>query len=44
MSAHVLNADYLPLIQARVERATTARAAQAEAEAETLFPIDEDAS
>ena len=37
-------ADYLPLIQARIERATTALAAQAEADADTLFPIDGAAS
>ena len=32
-------ADYLPLIQARIDRATTTLAAQAEAEGDTLFPI-----
>lgn len=32
-------ADYLPLIHARIERATTTLAAQAEADADTLFPI-----
>lgn len=37
-------ADYLPLIQARIDRTTTALAAQAEADADTLFPIDEAAS
>ena len=37
-------ADYLPLIHARIERATTALAAQAEAEGDTLFPIDGAAS
>lgn len=37
-------ADYLPLIQARIERATTALAAQAEADADTLFPMDGAAS
>ena len=37
-------ADYLPLIQARIERATAALAAQAEAEGDTLFPIDGAAS
>lgn len=37
-------ADYLPLIQARIERATTALATQAEAEGDTLFPIDGAAS
>ena len=37
-------ADYLPLIQARIDRATTALAAQAEADADTLFPIDGAAS
>lgn len=37
-------ADYLPLIRARVERATTTLAAQAEADADTLFPIDGAAS
>lgn len=33
-------ADYLPLIHARIERATTALSAQADADAGTLFPID----
>lgn len=33
-------ADYLPLIHARIDRATAALGAQAEAEGETLFPID----
>lgn len=37
-------ADYLPLIRARIERATAALAAQAEADADTLFPIDGAAS
>ena len=37
-------ADYLPLIRARIERATTALAAQAEADADVLFPIDGSAS
>ena len=37
-------ADYLPLIRARIDRATTALAAQAEADADTLFPIDGAAS
>ena len=37
-------ADYLPLIHARIERATTTLAAQAEAEGDTLFPIDGAAS
>ena len=37
-------ADYLPLIQARIERATTKREARAEAEGGALFPIDGDAS
>ena len=37
-------ADYLPLIHARLERATTTLAAQAEADADTLFPIDGAAS
>ena len=37
-------ADYLPLIQARIERATAELAAQAEADADTLFPIDGAAS
>ena len=37
-------ADYLPLIQARIERATAALAAQAEAEGDALFPIDGAAS
>ena len=37
-------ADYLPLIQARIERATATLAAQAEADADTLFPIDGAAS
>ena len=32
--------DYLPLIQARIERATTELEARAEADADTLFPID----
>ena len=33
-------ADYLPLIHARLDRAATTLAAQAEAEGDTLFPID----
>ena len=33
-------ADYLPLIQARIDRATAELAARAEADADTLFPID----
>ena len=37
-------ADYLPLIQARIERATATLAAQAEADADTLFPMDGAAS
>ena len=37
-------ADYLPLIRARIERAATALATQAEADADTLFPIDGAAS
>ena len=37
-------ADYLPLIQARIERATTKREARAEAEGDTLFPMDGAAS
>ena len=37
-------ADYLPLIRARIERATATLAAQAEADADTLFPIDGAAS
>ena len=37
-------ADYLPLIQARIERATATLAAQAESEGDTLFPIDGAAS
>ena len=37
-------ADYLPLIQARIDRATAELEAQAEAEADTLFPIDGAAS
>ena len=37
-------ADYLPLIRARIERATAALAAQAKADADTLFPIDGAAS
>ena len=37
-------ADYLPLIHARIERATTTLAVQAEADADTLFPIDGAAS
>ena len=37
-------ADYLPLIHARLDRATDALAAQAEADADTLFPIDGAAS
>ena len=37
-------ADYLPLIRARIDRATTALDAQAEAEGDTLFPIDGAAS
>lgn len=37
-------ADYLPLIRARIERATAELAAQAEADADTLFPIDGAAS
>ena len=36
--------DYLPLIRARLDRATAALAAQAEADADTLFPIDGTAS
>ena len=37
-------ADYLPLIHARIERATAELEAQAEADADTLFPIDGAAS
>ena len=37
-------ADYLPLIQARIDRATAELAARAEAEGDTLFPIDGAAS
>ena len=37
-------ADYLPLIRARIARATTALAAQAEAEGDTLVPVDGAAS
>ena len=37
-------ADYLPLIQARIDRATAELEAQAEADADTLFPIDGAAS
>ena len=37
-------ADYLPLIQARIERAAAALSAQADADAGTLFPIDGAAS
>ena len=37
-------ADYLPLIRARIERADATLAAQAEADADTLFPIDGAAS
>lgn len=37
-------ADYLPLIQARIDRATAEMEAQAEAEGDTLFPIDGAAS
>ena len=37
-------ADYLPLIQARIDRATAALDAQAEADTDTLFPIDGAAS
>lgn len=37
-------ADYLPLIRARIDRADTALAEQAEADAATLFPIDGGAS
>ena len=37
-------ADYLPLIQARIDRATAELAARAEADADTLFPIDGAAS
>ena len=33
-------ADYLPLIQARIDRATAELAARAEAEGDTLFPMD----
>ena len=36
--------DYLPLIQARIDRATAELAARAEADADTLFPIDGAAS
>lgn len=36
--------DYLPLIQARIDRATAELAARAEAEGDTLFPIDGAAS
>ena len=34
-------ADYLPLIHARIERATTEMEAQAEASADTLFTLDQ---
>ena len=37
-------ADYLPLIHARIERVTAKREARAEAEGGALFPIDGDAS
>lgn len=37
-------ADYLPLIQARIDRVTAELAARAEAEGDTLFPIDGAAS
>ena len=37
-------ADYLPLIRARIERATAEMEARAEAEGDTLFPIDGAAS
>lgn len=37
-------ADYLPLIQARIDRATAELTARAEADADTLFPIDGAAS
>lgn len=37
-------ADYLPLIHARIERATAELEARAEADADTLFPIDGTAS
>ena len=37
-------ADYLPLIRARIERATAELAARAEAEGDTLFPMDGAAS
>ena len=37
-------ADYLPLIRARIERATAELAARAEDDADTLFPIDGAAS
>ena len=37
-------ADYLPLIRARIERATAELEARAEAEGDTLFPIDGAAS
>ena len=37
-------ADYLPLIQARIDRATAELEARAEADADTLFPIDGAAS
>ena len=37
-------ADYLPLIQARIDRATAELEARAEAEGDTLFPIDGAAS
>lgn len=37
-------ADYLPLIQARIDRATAEMEARAEAEGDTLFPIDGAAS
>ena len=33
-------ADYLPLIQARIDRAAAELEARAEAEGDTLFPID----
>ena len=37
-------ADYLPLIQARIDRATAELEARAEADADTLFPMDGAAS
>ena len=37
-------ADYLPLLRARIERATTEMEARAEAEGDTLFPMDGAAS